>query len=974
MSLTLQGTWTGVRRIALTGLLTASISACSATNIVESPSDGPAQPTCVLTDIPARVPTPKFTDTPNPVPTLVPAEYDSDGDGLIEVSSLEQLDALRYDLDGNGLADSDSNTQAYAAAFPAVALAESCTGCTGYELARSLDFRHPDSYASGAINPAWISGSGWVPIAPDYVYGSPHDTSSGYDAVFDGNGHTISNLYIRRMLTTADEAQIGADDRKAVGLFGVVHETGIVRRIGMVDVDLEVTNYEDVGGLVGVNGGQIAGSYVRGTIAGVSGVGGLTGENFGAILTSYTKGNVSGRSMVGGLSGYNAGVILASYTKSQVSGGSEVGALVGYNHGEILASYAASQTSASEERAGGLVGASLGTVVASYWDTQVSGQESPVSSGDTLGISGLTTSELQQPTQATGIYALWQVDLDNADGDYNLDTGREDFWDFGDSIHYPALKVDFNADGVVTWWEFGDQDRELPSPLPSLSTESTPTPAPAPPLPTPTRVWEYDGDGDGLIEICSLEQLDAIRHDLDGDGRADGDSSTSAAVYGAAFPNIPTGGPCNGTCQGYELAQPLDFREDGHYSSGVVNGSWIAGSGWLPIGSEETAFSSAFDGNGYSISGLYINRLTILDAPRGLGLFGVTSRSSDIRDISLAEVQATGLETIGSLVGINEGRITNSHIDGNVRSVDWTAGGLVAFNHGIIVASSSHARVSGGWQHIGGLVGINDGTIRGSYATGIVSGAGAVGGLIGSNGGQVSASYATGEVSAGWNTGGLVGSNGGTIIAAYATGSVCGDRDNGGLVGWNSTGGTISNSYATGSVAGIDGVGGLAGTNAGVPFGDSGLPGKVVASYSIGIVSGVGSVGGFVGANYGVVLDSLWDSETSMQATASGFGEVDGAQSASTADLQSQAAGDGIFANWNDGLWDFGHDDQYPALKADMDGDDIITWQEFGRQIRDVPDQIPQVGFGDIRTGLFPSQGAPAQCHEPESGIRPDSA
>ena len=48
----------------------------------------------------------------------VNGKYDSDGDGLIEVEYLEQLDAIRYDLDGDGKADDDSGIDAYAAAYP----------------------------------------------------------------------------------------------------------------------------------------------------------------------------------------------------------------------------------------------------------------------------------------------------------------------------------------------------------------------------------------------------------------------------------------------------------------------------------------------------------------------------------------------------------------------------------------------------------------------------------------------------------------------------------------------------------------------------------------------------------------------------------------------------------------------------------------------------------------------------------------
>ena len=42
---------------------------------------------------------------------------------------------------------------------------------------------------------------------------------------------------------------------------------------------------------------------------------------------------------------------------------------------------------------------------------------------------------------------------------------------------------------------------------------------------------DYDTDSDGLIEITTLAQLDAIRLDLDGDGRP-----TSVLAYRSAFP------------------------------------------------------------------------------------------------------------------------------------------------------------------------------------------------------------------------------------------------------------------------------------------------------------------------------------------------------------------------------------------------------------------------------------------------------
>ena len=75
---------------------------------------------------------------------------------------------------------------------------------TGYELMESLDFEEAASYA-GSRNEAWVDPAGgtaipgWLPIG---------DNSNRFTAVFEGNDHTISNLYINR--TTSYAGLIGA--------------------------------------------------------------------------------------------------------------------------------------------------------------------------------------------------------------------------------------------------------------------------------------------------------------------------------------------------------------------------------------------------------------------------------------------------------------------------------------------------------------------------------------------------------------------------------------------------------------------------------------------------------------------------------------------------------------------------------------------------------------------------------------------
>ena len=116
-------------------------------------------------------------------------DYDSDGDGLIGVSNLAQLDAMRYDLDGNGYA---GTVAAYAAAFPSPLDRLGCgvEGCSGYELLADLDFDTDGDGAVDSDDDYWNDGDGWVPIGWD-----SRGFSRFFSTTFDGNEHTLSNLF-----------------------------------------------------------------------------------------------------------------------------------------------------------------------------------------------------------------------------------------------------------------------------------------------------------------------------------------------------------------------------------------------------------------------------------------------------------------------------------------------------------------------------------------------------------------------------------------------------------------------------------------------------------------------------------------------------------------------------------------------------------------------------------------------------------
>ena len=413
---------------------------------------------------------------------------------------------------------------------------------------------------------------------------------------------------------------------------------------------------------------------------------------------------------------------------------------------------------------------------------------------------------------------------------------------------------------------------------------------------------DYDTDDDGLIEVSSLAQLDAIRYDLDGDGTVDDPDMNPPDYldYFLAYPDAANGMSCPAAgCIGYELTADLDFDTNGNGRADAGDAYWNGGRGWLPIGYSGTAFSrfnATFDGGGHTIANLHVNRRDLY-----IGLFAASD--AVIRRVGLVSGSVSGDRYVGTLVGWNNGAMTDSYATVAVTSTTADDG------------------------EVGGLVGYNRGTITRSHATGIVlggNGADQVGGLVGTNSGAIAGSYAAGAVGGGWNVGGLVGSNFGDITSSYAEGSVSGYRDIGGLVGENFHVGAIADSYATGNVTryagGADGVGGLVGSN-------YGSASSITHSYAIGKVAGSGTgIGGLVGYNgdgydeetgqrltapgTGTITNSYWDTRTSGRT--SGTGGV----GKTTVELQTPTtAAPGIYATWDAMVWDFGTSNQYPKLR-----------------------------------------------------------
>ena len=462
-------------------------------------------------------------------------------------------------------------------------------------------------------------------------------------------------------------------------------------------------------------------------VSGRSNVGSLVGWNFGSIISIDVTGTVNSNNNVGGLTSWNTGKITRCAANVIVSGATSLGGLVGSNYGVISDSHASGNVMGTANL-GGLVGSNFNSLANSYAIGQVSG---------TLNVGGLfgrgdssnvtasywdTVASMHASRDSDAEFAKTTVQLQSPTAPGTTPTEiyygwSTDIWDFGSTSTYPLLRFTTDNDGDI------------------------------------------DKDGNGLIEIYDLEGLNEMRHQLDGSGHKTSASGTKSTQ----------GCPESG-CIGYELMKDLDFNADTSYRTTSNKVTWTTASGWSPIGSNSNRFSGVFEGNGHTISNLYIDRNR-----NDIGLFAVTAATAQIQNIKLLNATIQGAIDVGSLVGSNFGLIINSDVTTATIVGNSQIGGLVGANRGDIISSFAYADVIG-FSNVGGLVGDNTSNITNTYAAGTVSSTQTVshaGGLVGANGssGSIRNSYAVSRVMPLTDenslVGGLVGDDSGSITASY---------------------------------------------------------------------------------------------------------------------------------------------------------------------------------------------------------------
>ena len=238
----------------------------------------------------------------------------------------------------------------------------------------------------------------------------------------------------------------------------------------------------------------------------------------------------------------------------------------------------------------------------------------------------------------------------------------------------------------------------------------------------------------------------------------------------------------------------------------------LQGVEWLSIGNTGTAFKGVFDGNGYTLRNLKINKPTV----DNIGLFGYISGGT-VRNIKIENVDIAGRNSVGVITGSAENAVIENcsvtgagQIKGGI-NVGGIAGSAAVSN--TIRRSYVTVAVEGTGNNVGGVIGYAASTIviQECYSSGNVKGVSAVAGILGnktgsSTGAKMENCFDLGDITATHATAGYAGGLLGdgayiSIVNSYAAGKVVGSGASvGGIIGRSLSAATVTNSYYDGVV------------------------------------------------------------------------------------------------------------------------------------------------------------------------------
>ncbi len=649
-----------------------------------------------------------------------------------------------------------------------------------------------------------------------------------YKGIFDGNGHSISGLYVNR-----DEA---ADDvhiwfKSCIGLFG--YYSGVTRNLSVLDSYMR--GEDCIGGIFGYNdGGTIQNCYSAATVCGDSyiggicgrsegdsiiencyntgyvygttrSIGGICGDNYSTIESCYNIGIIEGNFMVGGIVGGSSGSgntiwIKDCYNRGNVIGDTkDIGGIGGYIGYSLVENCYSQATVSGNTNVGGICGNS------NKVDFQNAYYDSNLYTGDAIGCLKDATAEKTEgkPSQA----------FESGEIAYLLQADREEpVW--GQTLSGNDVQVYPVLGGAKVY-----QVTEYKGCIESTGIAGTTYNNANAPVVFGPHVYE-----NGFCTICSAYEpavLTTGKYDIDANGEiTDSDEAYEIGNAGQLywFAGLVNGTLTDGTAQNLkanavltadiivnkDLLASINTDDDGN----VTNGKSFRI--WLPMGKingdngQRMLYAGIFDGKGHSISGLYAN---LYDAP-------------------VEDSDYTSNKNCAGLFGSHAGVTRNLGIMDSYIRGDMCVGGICAYNDAGTIQNCYSTATVYGESYLGGICGRSrsNSIIENCYNAGYVYGAArSIGGICGDNYSTIESCYNIGIIEGNFMVGGIVGGSSGSgntiwIKDCYNRGNVIGDtKDIGGIGGYIGYS-LVENCYSQATVSGNTNVGGICGNSNKVDF------------------------------------------------------------------------------------------------------------------------------------------------------------
>lgn len=546
------------------------------------------------------------------------------------------------------------------------------------------------------------------------------------------------------------------------GVVGVNTEKGNVQYVDSLGVtNGGATNSSNIGGIIGINNGNMYSGFNESIVSGKDKVGGIIGNNTGTVTnivnassvdgfdTENASGTMAESNYVGGLVGSNSGSVTNGRNNGTITGTNYVGGMVGSNaQGATLTNLVNDSSAAitGEQYVGGIAGSNAGTITTGNEETD-----------KTVNLINRGTITGQQYVGGVAGSNSGTITNANNDVELNVKDKNQTAQYFGGIagentekgiINNATNTADVNADGA-------------------------------------TYVGGIVGENDGTLENMAGNSGNVTGKDYVG-GVA---GKNNTALDGVIASNDGTVKATEGGAGGIFAENTGDITNSTLTNNKIVAGTGTTGATGGIIGKNSGDISSSSLKNEVggqvigvnNVGGLIgINTGTIkggrTDAnSNDVGYYKYQIYNNGVINVGTwNDTDSDGVVDTGEIQGLKQGETSQNigGLIGNNTTENGKTGSLTAgYNTGAINASGS--------INVGGIAGSNSGTIDqvfntvmvkpGSNQDVAIKGGTNVGGLVGNNSGILSNAYnTTSEVKGNAaSTGNLVGTNSGTVQYVY---------------------------------------------------------------------------------------------------------------------------------------------------------------------------------------------------------------